>query len=46
MEERVETINQTTETPSKYEGLVGFWFGIGAAKMVHSIEELTSRKCQ
>ena len=49
MEERVETIDQTT-TPSKYKGLgaamaaevmIGFWFGIGvilAAKMVHSLE--------
>ena len=50
MEERVETIDQMTEKPSKYEGLgdamaaelmIGFWFGIGvilAAKMVHSLE--------
>ena len=46
----METIDQTTETPSKYEGLgaamaaelmTGFWFGIGvilAAKMVHNLE--------
>ena len=47
MEERGETINLTTEKPSRYEDLgaaelmVGFWFGIGvilAAKMVHSLE--------
>ena len=50
MEKRLETMT----TLSKYEGLgaelmVGFWFGIGAilaAKMVHCIEELISRKCQ
>ena len=49
MEEQVET----TEKPSKYEGLgaamaaelmIGFWFGIGvilAAKMVHNLEYCT-----
>ena len=51
MEERVETIDQPTEKPSKYEGLgyamaaglvICFWFGIGvilAVKMVHSMED-------
>ena len=46
----METINQTTKKPSKYEGLgaamaaelmIGFWFGIGsilAAKIVYSLE--------
>ena len=50
MGQQVETIDQTTETPSKYEGLgaamaaelmIGFWFGIGAilaAKVVYSLE--------
>ena len=50
MEERVETMNQMTEKPSKSEGLgaamaaelmIGFWFGIGvilSAKMVYSLE--------
>ena len=49
---------ETNKKPSKYEGLgaamaadimVGFWFGIGvilAVKMVNSLEELISRKCQ
>ena len=46
----METIEEMTEKPSKYEGLgpamvaelmIGLWFGIGAilaAKMVYSVE--------
>ena len=46
----------TREQPSKLEvigavisvGVLGFWFGTGAAlgsKMVNSLEELINRKC-
>ena len=52
MEEQVE--RKTNATPSRLEvigavltvGVLGFWFGIGAAlgvKMVNSLEELISR---
>ena len=57
MEEQVEKVQQETEEtrkqPSRLEvigavislGVLGFWFGVGAAlgtKMVNSIEELIS----
>ena len=49
MEERVKTIDQTTEKPTTLslgaamaaEIMIGFWFGIGvilAAEMVHSLK--------
>ena len=56
--ETIDQTTEKSASPSKYKGLgvamaaelmIGFWFGIGvilAAKMVHSIEELISRKCQ
>ena len=55
MEEQVEQVEwKTNATPSRCEviravltvGVLGFWFGIGAAlgtKMVNSLEELINR---
>ena len=56
--EQVERVEQEVmrEQPSRLEvigavisvGVLGFWFGIGAAlgsKMVNSLEELIKRKC-
>ena len=54
MEQETIKMEETRKQPSKLEvigavltvGVLGFWFGVGAtlgAKMVNSIEELTSR---
>ena len=50
-------LREQQRIPSKCEvlgavmafGVIGFWFGVGAtlaAKMVHSVKEFISRKCQ
>ena len=57
MEETIILKRDQQKIPSKCEvlraviafGAIGFWFGIGAplaVKMVQSVEQLISRKCQ